>query len=86
MDSEVAEEVIFDAFELALKELQPALDIQNELVKKLGVKPMEFELSLPAEDIQKQVDKWLSGKLGKKVRNWCGKYNKWPINFNKLNE
>ncbi len=65
---EVAEEVIFDAFELALKELQPALDIQNELVKKLKVKPMDFELSLPAEDIQTKVDKWLDGKLGKKVR------------------
>ena len=66
--NEVPEETIFEAFELAQKAIQPALAIQEELVKKLGVKPMEFELSLPSEDIQKQVDAWLKGKLGAKVR------------------
>jgi len=66
--NEIAEETIFEAFELAQKAIQPALDIQLELVKKLGVKPMEFELSLPSEDVQKQVDAWLKGKLGAKVR------------------
>lgn len=66
--NEVAEETIFEAFELALKEIKPALAIQEELVKKLGVKPMEFELSLPAEDIQGKVDAFLKGKLGKNVR------------------
>ncbi len=65
---EIAEETIFDAFELALKEIQPALKIQEELVKKLGVQPMEYELSLPAEDIQGKVDAFLDGKLGKNVR------------------
>jgi polyribonucleotide nucleotidyltransferase len=70
--NEVAEETIFDAFEMALKEIQPALKIQEELVKKLGVQPMEFELSLPSEDIQKEVDAYLKGKLGKNVRGDYG--------------
>ena len=66
--NEVSEATVVEALEIAQKALQPALDIQKELVKKLGVKPIEFELSLPSEDIQKEVDAWLKGKMGAKVR------------------
>lgn len=66
--NQASEELVFEAFNLAQKVVQPALQIQEELVKKLGVKPMEFELSLPEPSIQENVDKWLSGKLGEKVR------------------
>lgn len=66
--NEVSESLVVEALQLAQKEFQPALDIQRELVKKLGVEPIAYELSLPSEDIQSQVDAWLKGKMGSKVR------------------
>ena len=66
--NEVSEELVVEALELAQKAFQPALDLQHELVKKLNVQPLAYELSLPSEDIQTQVDAWLEGKLGAAVR------------------
>ena len=66
--NEVSEASFVEALELAQKAMQPALALQHELVKKMGVKPLAYELSLPSEDIQKQVDAYLKGKLGAKVR------------------
>ncbi len=65
---EVSEELITQAFDIAIDAVQPVLKLQQELVKKIGVTPMEYELSLPSEDIQTQVDKWLDGKMGSNVR------------------
>ena len=66
--NEVSEALVVEALDLAQKAFKPALDIQHELVKKLKVQPLAYELSLPSEDIQTQVDAWLKGKMGKKVR------------------
>ncbi len=65
---EVSEATMVEAIELAHKSFQSAIDLQNELVKKVGVTKREFELLLPDKDIQTQVDKFLDGKLGKKLR------------------
>jgi len=66
--SEVSEEVIADALAYAHKAIQPAIDLQNELVQKIGVTPQEYTLMLPDESIQKQVDDWVKGKLGPGLR------------------
>lgn len=66
--NEVSEEQIVEALDFAHKMIQPAIELQNELVKKVGVKAQEYELSLPNEDIQKQVNAWLEGKLGAAIR------------------
>lgn len=66
--SEVTEELIADAIAWAFKEMQPAIKLQKELVKKVGITAQEFELDLPNEDIQKEVNAWVDGKLGPKVR------------------
>jgi polyribonucleotide nucleotidyltransferase len=66
--SEVSEELVADAIAWAHSAMQPAIKLQQELVKKVGVKAQEFELDLPNEDIQKVVNKWVDGKLGPKVR------------------
>jgi polyribonucleotide nucleotidyltransferase len=66
--NEVSEEVIADALAYAHKAIQPAIDLQTELVKKVGVTPQEYELVLPAADIIKSVDEWTEGKLGKGLR------------------
>lgn len=66
--SEVSEAQVAEALDYAYKTIQPAINLQNELVKKVGVTPQEYVLSLPSEEIQKEVDKWLDGKFGDKIR------------------
>lgn len=66
--NEVSEEQVVEALEFAQKAIQPAIKVQEELVKKIDVKAQEYELSLPDEDIQKRVDTWIAGKLGTGLR------------------
>ncbi|MCX6725137.1 MAG: polyribonucleotide nucleotidyltransferase [Candidatus Saccharibacteria bacterium] len=66
--NEVTEEQVVEALDFAQKAMQPAIALQDELIKKVGVTKQEYVLSLPSEDIQKQVDEYLKGKLGEKVR------------------
>jgi polyribonucleotide nucleotidyltransferase len=66
--NEVPEDTIVDAIAWALKEFQPAIKLQRELVKKVGVTPLEYDLILPNEDIQAEVDAWVSGKFGEDLR------------------
>lgn len=66
--SEVSEDEIVDAMQYAFTAMQPAIKLQEELVKKIGVEKLEYELVLPEDNFQKEVDKWLDGKLGEALR------------------
>ncbi len=66
--NEVSEAQIAEGLEFAHKAIQPAVKLQKELVKKVGVTKQEFVLSLPDTDIQQRVDSWLEGKLGTGLR------------------
>lgn len=66
--SEVTEEKIAEVLAWAQEALQPAIKLQQELVAKVGVTAKEYELSLPDENIQKDVDAYLDGKMGEKLR------------------
>lgn len=66
--NEVSEDVVADALAWAYDAYQPAIAAQVELAKKVGVTPLEYELILPNEDIQKTVDAWVDGKLGEDIR------------------
>jgi polyribonucleotide nucleotidyltransferase len=66
--NEVSEAKIVEALAFAQKALQPAIKLQEQLIKKVGVEKQEFELSLPDEDIQQRVDTWVEGKLGAGLR------------------
>ena len=66
--NEVSEESIVEAVKFAHSAMQPAIALQNELVTKVGVTKQEYELTLPDENIQKEVDKWLEGKMGDNLR------------------
>jgi polyribonucleotide nucleotidyltransferase len=66
--SEVSEEIIAEGLAYAHKAIQPAIALQTELVKKVGITPQEFELTLPAAEIQESVSKWTDGKMGKGLR------------------
>lgn len=65
---EVSEETVVEALAYAHGAIQPAIDLQSELVKKIGVTAQEYELVLPDESIQKSVDEWVKGKLGPGLR------------------
>lgn len=66
--NEVSEEQVVDAIVWAQEAMQPAIELQNELVQKVGVEKLEYELIKPDEEIQAKVDKWCEGKLGAKLR------------------
>ncbi|HCR55706.1 TPA: polyribonucleotide nucleotidyltransferase [Candidatus Saccharibacteria bacterium] len=66
--NEVDEEVIIEAMAWAHKAMQPAIALQKELVEKVAPVAQEYELVLPNEAIQKEVDEWVKGKLGDKLR------------------
>ena len=65
---EVSEQTIVDALEYASKAMKPAIELQEELVKKVGVEKREYELVLPEASIQETVDTWAKGKFGKSLR------------------
>jgi polyribonucleotide nucleotidyltransferase len=67
--NEVSEDTVAEALAYAHKAIQPAVKAQLELVKKVGVEPQKYTLTLPDADIQQRVDTWLAGKLGIEVRS-----------------
>lgn len=66
--NEVPEEVIIDAMAWAHDMFQPAIKLQRELEQKIAPAVQEYELVLPNEAIQEEVDEWIEGKLGEKLR------------------
>ncbi len=66
--NEVSEDELADALEYAFKSMQPAIELQKELVKKVKVQPQEFELVSIDKSIQDKVDDWLKDKLGADLR------------------
>lgn len=66
--NEVSEEQIADALQFAHDAMQPAISLQQKLVEKVGVTPMEYELVKPNDEIQAKVDKWVEGKMGTALR------------------
>ena len=66
--SEVSEEQIAEVLKYAQKAIQPAVKLQQELASKINAEAQEYELNLPSEAIQKEVDAYLDGKMGKKIR------------------
>ena len=66
--NEVSEQVIVDAIAWAHEMMQPAIQLQRELVAKVAPAAQEYELILPNEEIQAVADAWVDGKLGEKIR------------------
>ncbi|MCL2869271.1 polyribonucleotide nucleotidyltransferase [Candidatus Saccharibacteria bacterium] len=73
--SEVAEDVIINGLAWAFENYQPAIKLQQDLAKAVGVEAKEYELVLPDEKIQAEAAKWLEGKLGAAVRQPYPHYN-----------
>lgn len=66
--NEVDEQVIIDAIEWAYQAMQPAIELQRQLALRVAPEPQEYTLVLPDETVQAEVDKWVAGKLGDKIR------------------
>jgi polyribonucleotide nucleotidyltransferase len=66
--NEATEEQVVEALQYAQAAMQPAITLQEQLAEKVGVAKQEYELSLPSEDIQTEVNEWLEGKMGKNIR------------------
>jgi polyribonucleotide nucleotidyltransferase len=60
---EVSEKTLVEAIEMAHKSFQPAIELQQQLVKKVGVTAKEFSLSLPDDEVQTAVDKFVAKKV-----------------------
>lgn len=67
--NEVDQEVIIDAMAWAHKAMQPAIALQGELAEKVQPVAQEYALVLPDEEIQTEVDAWVKGKFGDKIRH-----------------
>ena len=65
---EVEEQVIIDAMKWAHEALQPAIALQKELEEKIAPEVQEYELVLPDEAVQAEVDEWVDGKFGSNIR------------------
>ena len=65
---EVPEDTIIEAMHWAVKNVQPALDLQRELSKQVATPQREYELVLPSEEVIEEVAKWTEGKFGSKIR------------------
>jgi polyribonucleotide nucleotidyltransferase len=66
--NEATEEEIAGALQFAQDAIKPAVELQKELVKKVGVTAQEYTLVLPDEKLQAEVDAWVDGKLGAAIR------------------
>lgn len=66
--NEVTEEEVVAAIAWAQEAMQPAIALQKELVQKIGITPLEYELIKPNEEIQTMVAAWCEGKLGARLR------------------
>jgi polyribonucleotide nucleotidyltransferase len=66
--NEATEDEIAGAIEYAQTIIKPAVELQKELIAKVGVTPQEYSLTLPDENLQKEVDAWVAGKLGAAIR------------------
>lgn len=65
---EVSEQVIIDAMAWAHQMMQPAIQLQRELAEKVAPAAQQYELVLPDETIQSEVDAWVDGKFGAAIR------------------
>lgn len=66
--SEVSEELVGDGLAWAHEQMQPAIALQKELIKKVNPEKLEYQLILPNEDIQEEVNAWVEGKFGEHLR------------------
>jgi len=66
--SEVDEDTMIKAIQLAHETIQPVIALQKELAEKVGVEVQEYELFLPDESREEKIRDFIQHKLGENVR------------------
>lgn len=66
--NEVSEDEVIKAIAWAQEAMQPAIALQEELVEKVGVEKLDYELTLPDDEIIDKVSAWTEGKLKDELR------------------
>ena len=66
---EVSEDVVTKGLELAVKSWQPVIKLQQELVEKMGIKPMEYQEFNKNEEVYEKLAEFLANDLGESVRH-----------------
>lgn len=66
--NEVSEQLIAEGLAWAHEALLPAVQLQKQLEEKIAPEVREYELILPNETIQAEVDTWMQDKMGKALR------------------
>jgi len=61
--NEVSEDTMVKALDLAYKSIQPAIELQNELAKKVGVKKTEYVPDESDKDVITEVQSFIKGKI-----------------------
>lgn len=66
--NEVSEQIVGDGIAWAFEQMQPAIALQKELLEKVQPEKLDYQLVLPNEDIQTEVNQWVEGKIGEDLR------------------
>lgn len=66
---EVDEHTMIEAIELGHKSIQPVIDLQEKLAKKMKVQSKEYELEEIDQELEQRVEEFLEGRLGPAIRH-----------------
>lgn len=67
--NEADEDTIVKGFDEALKAWQPVIEVQEKMVKDLGIEKRKADLFVPNEEVQQKITEYLKDKLGDRVRH-----------------
>ena len=67
--NEIDEDTMVKAIELAHKAIQPLIELQEKLVKEVGVTAKEFDLVKPGHEVVVLVEDFLKDRLGAAIRH-----------------
>lgn len=73
--NEVSEDLVVEGLAWAYENIQPAIELQNELKSIIEPTAQSYSLQLPIESIAEEVAAWTKGKLGEKIRKAYPYYN-----------
>ena len=69
---EVSEETMLEALQLSIDSWKPVIELQEQMVKEMGVQPQKYDLFKADEELTEKIEQFLDGKLGQYVRHTDG--------------
>lgn len=69
---EVSEDTMLEALQLSIDSWRPVIELQEQMVKEMGVQPQKYDLFKADEELTAKIEQFLDGKLGQYVRHTDG--------------